>query len=157
MKTTIHQATRATLFPIVMNLRDADRHELEACLPGDTTLIIDRCMAGPAWCVLHSAQPVAAFGYVQRALCVVEGWSFGTDRFTRIAPELTRYIQEDLRRAWLEAGIRVCEVRSIESNETAHRWLYAIGFRHAAKLYNQGAKGEAFNLFTWDLAHDDYA
>lgn len=157
MKVTIHQAELSMLDPIIRNLRPADEAEMAACLPFGAEYIAARCMAGPAWCVMHGGQPAAAFGYVQRSLCVVEGWSFGTDRFTRIAPELTRFIREDLRRRWLEEGIRVCEVRSIGANVAAHRWLYRIGFRHQALLENQGRKGEAFHLFAWDLEREDYA
>ena len=151
----IRPATMRDITYIGANLREDDRRELKAsCALDSYTAIagLSLQVSGEwAWCSWYKDQPIAAFGVAPGSFInphVWSAWAFGTDRFKRAVPEITRFMlaqQKQIR----QAGCRRLEVRSLCGHDIASKWLLAMGANHEGVLRKWGAGGEDFNLWAW--------
>ena len=136
------------------NLREQDRLELKASCALDSYSLMAALAfsASPGWAWTYwENQPVAAFGVSPGYYAtphIWTGWAFGTDRFRRAVPEMTRFMlgkQEQIR----QAGCRRLEVRSLAGHDIADKWLSSMGAKQEGVLRKWGAGGEDFNLWAW--------
>ncbi len=105
------------------------------------------------WTAWIEGQPVAAFGVTQGnpqyQPHIRYAWAYGTDKFKRAAPAITRFcIQEWPKRLIAEGATRV-EIRSLADHDLAHKWLKSIRAKHEADMPNYGVNGETFQLWAW--------
>lgn len=132
-----------------MNLRTADRRELEAAHGPDIGPVIDRALAASvdAWAATASGRLLALFGVAPIDLLAGLGapWLLGTDGLDRRARDLVR-----IGRAYV-AAVRdsfPCLVNFVDARNAASiRWLQRIGFSVAAEPQPLGRNGEAFRRF----------
>lgn len=138
---------------ILANLRAGDQRELRAHLGEVPPLDMAYATLATPWAFqirLHD-QPVAAFGAHAQSPTTVSAWAYGTDRFRRAVPQMTRFINGALARELVRQGFRWAEARSVEGHEEAHRWLLALGAQVACDLPGFGVNGERFLLFRRQL------
>ena len=152
----IKPATMRDVTYIGCNLREQDRRELKASCALDSYSLMAALAfsASPGWAwVYWEKQPVAAFGVSPGHYAtphIWTGWAFGTDRFRRAVPEMTRFMlgkQEQIR----QAGCRRLEVRSLCGYKSVDRWLLSMGAKHEGILYGFGTEGQPFNLWAWTV------
>lgn len=136
-------------------MREEDAREILCQLPDGLpwTAFAARVLVlspGTAWCVTLRGDPIAAFGAAESGNPVLRhGWAFGTRRFRRAVPCMTRFIVETFGPDLVASGVRRVEVRAIEGHDIAHRWLTSIGARAEAGLDEYGKNGECFVQYAW--------
>lgn len=115
-------------------------------------------LSGPDWCwtAWLDGQPRAAFGISalsDRQPHMRTAWAWGTDRFRRCVPEITRHMRTWPARLYADGVTRV-EVRSLKDHDLAHIWLSGLGARRECEMPGYGVNGETFEL--WSFARKDY-
>ena len=115
--------------------------------------------SGPDWCwtAWLDDQPQAAFGisFVSPLQPHMRSaWAWGTPRFKRCAPALTRFCKREWPSRLIEDGVTRVEVRSLQGHDLAHRWLAALPARKEADLPYYGVNGETFEL--WAFLKEDW-
>lgn len=135
-------------------MRAADREEFaaSAAYPSLAQAAVFCHAMSDQWSavVLLRGEPVAAFGAAGSPLQphMRSAWAFGTDRFKRVVPAITREVE-----AWkpqlVAAGVHRVEARSLVGHDIAGLWLAGLGCRQEAVLRRAGRNGEDFLLFAW--------
>ena len=162
VKPTIRPGTPRDLCFIAANLRDEDKREIfaSAVLASATeAAMLSWYSAGPDWCwtVWLDDQPQAAFGisYLSHYQPHMRSaWAWGTDRFKRCAPAITRFCKQEWPHRLIAEGVTRVEIRSLQGHDIAHRWLAALPARHEADLINFGVNGETFQQ--WAFLKEDW-
>lgn len=148
----IREATLRDVSFIAANLRACDREEI-GCQVAPATRpseIATFCLQGAqSWTVFRHGLPIGAFGFAPISDGVLNGWAFGRPGFGRCTPAVTRFVFRHVVPDWLNKGVRRIEVRTIESHESAHRWLEAAGAVRCCNLDDWGSGGERFFLYAW--------
>lgn len=154
MRVEIVLANARDLTYIAANLRPEDREEIFCQLPEGTLALEVAAYALQAngYVALLDGQPIAAFGFVHKSVCVIEAWAWGTERMWRCIPAITRFVARVLMPGWIEAGIRRMEARSISTHTSAHRWMEATGAVLECVMPDYGKAGEGFYLFAWTVS-----
>lgn len=161
MKPEIRAGTLRDICFVAANMRDQDRREVfaTAILDSATEAGVISYSTSPEWCwtAWLDGQPQGAFGvsignpvyqpHIRHA------WAYGTERFKRVAPAITRFCVEHWPKRLIADGVTRVEVRSIADHDLAHRWLAGLRARHEACLTGYGVNGEDFHLYAW-LAED---
>lgn len=161
MSVEIRPGTCRDLCFIAANLRDEDRREIfaSAVLESATeAAMLSWYSSGPDWCwtAWLDNQPQAAFGisavsHFQRHMR--SAWAWGTDRFKRCVPAITRQAQK-CPALLLAEGVTRVEVRSLQGHDLAHKWLSGLGARKECDLPEYGVNGETFEL--WAFIRKDF-
>lgn len=140
---------------IAANMRRPDLREI-SCLweTWDTRALglcaLETAVPGMVWSVWYEGQPAAAFGFSRASAFDPEhwqAWAFGTDRFTRCVPLITRHILS--LRVSIEQNCRRLQVISYAGHAGAHRWIEALGARREGRLGSYGRGGEDFYVYAW--------
>ena len=140
---------------IAANMRQADFEEI-ACLwkSWDTRALgvcaVETAVRGKVWSVWYDGQPAAAFGFSHASAFDPDhwqAWAFGTDRFRRCVPLITRHFNE--LRPTLERECRRLQVLTHKEHDIAHTWIEALGGRKEGLLRSYGRGGEDFLLYAW--------
>lgn len=149
---------------IAANMRDEDFREI-ACLwkDWDTRALgvcaLETAVPGMVWSVWYDGQPAAAYGFSRASAFDPEhwqAWAFGTDRFRRCVPLITRHLT-DLRPV-VERECRRLQVISHKDHDIAHRWIRTLGGKREGILRYYGRGGEDFCLYAWVRAEpEDHA
>lgn len=138
------------------NLRPADAREILCQVPEGTrgsefaASAFQTLAEGWSWIAELDGQPVCAFGFQPFTVPVWIGWAFGTRRMIRAVPAMTAHCLAQEARM-IEAGVRRVEVRTITDHDLSKRWLAHLGCRKCCDLPDHGRKGEAFELWAWQL------
>lgn len=153
---TIKPATLRDVCFIAANMRDQDRQEVMA-----TALVQSMTQAGAmsfyssqdwCWTAWLDDQPVGAFGISYGNPFqphIRQAWAFGTKRFKRSVPEITRFIRANWFDALIAEGVTRVECRSMLGHDIAHRWLTALGAHPECEMRNYGTGGQTFIQWVW--------
>jgi len=138
---------------VAANMREWDRTELEASATGSMTerALFCHYTSQPWACVaLLNGEPVAAFGAAGTPLQpqVKVAWAFGTSRFRRVVPAISREI-ERWKPHFIADGIHRVEARCLVSHDLAGRWMAGLGFSREGVMRHYGRNGEDFELWAW--------
>ena len=161
MSVEIRPATlRDTCF-IAANMRQEDRREALATIAVSsmTEIGVLSYLGSPdtEWNGVLDGLPVAAFGYAPRGnsqphLCSV--WAWGTERFRRVVPAITRFCLANWPEMMAKGGIWRGEIRSLADHDIAHSWLASLGAKREGLLRSYGVNGEDFEL--WSVLQEDF-
>lgn len=115
--------------------------------------------SGPGWCWTSwlKGQPEGAFGISAVSHYqphVRSAWAWGTKRFKRCVPAISRFMLKEWPGLIVGAGVTRVEIRNLKDHDIAHRWLKALGSRHEGELLEYGTQGETFEL--WSLVKKDW-
>lgn len=159
---TIERGNLRDITYVAANLREADRREILASADLECASQagwLSWLASGPHWCwtAQIDGQPVGAFGIGMNNPLLPHmrsAWAFGTDRFKRVVPAITRFARDEWPMMLESVGVWRVEIRSLGTHDIAQRWLEAIGARHEATLHGYGTGGEDFEL--WALLAADF-
>lgn len=136
-------------------MRAEDLREI-ACLwqNWDTRLLgicaLETSVPGMVWSIWHDGQPAAAYGFSRAAAFDPDhwqAWAFGTDRFRRCVPQMTRHLNAI--RPIVERDCRRLQVITHDEHDIAHRWIESFGGKREGVLRSYGRSGEDFFLYSW--------
>lgn len=137
---------------LAASMRQSDREEIAATKPEHLSMV-EYCALFPtnlSWTSWIDDQPVGAYGFSQGwPRHVWSAWAFGTDRFSRSVPQISRHIRLEVIPTLVSMGVRRVEARSIFSHERAHAWMESLGAVKEAEMEAYGNQGETFYLFAW--------
>lgn len=160
MSVEIRPGTLRDITFVASNLREQDRREVFAtALLGSGTeagFISFHNSPGFSWTGWLEGQPVAAFGVGQGSPWqphIRHAWAFGTGRFKRTVPAITRFCLKEWPSRLIGEGVTRVEIRSLADHDLAHKWLSALRAHREAVMLNYGVNGETFELWAW-LADD---
>lgn len=156
MRVDIRPGTARDLCFVACNLREWDKKEIGASarLSSMTEAAMISWYSSPGWnwTAWLDGQPQAAFGvsfgspYLPH---VRSAWAWGTDRFKRCAPAITRFSMKEWPSRLIGEGVTRVEIRSLKGHDIAHKWLSAIRARREGEMTNYGVNGETFELWAW--------
>ena len=136
-------------------MRDQDLREI-ACLwkEWDTRALaacaLQTAVPGMVWSLWYDGQPAVAYGFSQASAFDPDhwqAWAFGTDRFRRCVPAITRHLLEI--REIVERDCRRLQVITLENHDIAHGWIEAMGATREGRLRAYGRGGEDFYVYAW--------
>lgn len=138
---------------VCANLNDLDRAEALCQLP-DTIKMHELAWAlisgdGESYVAYWRGKPVVAFGVAPLHVAALSVWMVGTEQAWRVAPQVAKFIREDVGPRMADLGYRTMEARSIETNVRAHMWMERAGARRWTQPFEWGRNGEKFVLFRW--------
>jgi hypothetical protein len=142
-------ATKDDAYYIAQRLRQADREEVEATMPGDPVdaVMLSYASSAPCWVGRWDDEPVCVMGVTPTNLMAGKGspWMLGTDQLDRHSKALlvaSREVLQQMTNAYPDLQNYV-----YEKNRKSIRWLKWLGFEiHAAEPF--GYKGLPFHRFT---------
>lgn len=148
------EAEADDLLHIVANLRESDKRELRAAgatLDQPEAMVAGVLSLSPgfAWVVKDGdGVPVAAFGLsATTADHMMNAWAYGTDRFKRAVPLITKLQPLVAEKAW-GYGVRRIQAASHALHHEAHGWLESgMGFRFEGVMKSFGCDGSDFMLY----------
>lgn len=144
---------------IAANLRPEDAREI-VCLwkDWDTRKLgycaVETAVADMAWSAWYGGQPAVAFGFSHASAFDPDhwqAWAFGTGRFKRCVPTMTRYLQSV--RSRIEKDCRRLQAITHTEHVSAHRWIEGFGGRQEGLLRCYGRNGEDFAIYAWTASH----
>lgn len=152
-------ATLRDIAYVTANLRQEDRREIRASADIASTVeaAVIAFETSKAWCwtAQIAGQPIAAFGTAATSPLtphIRAAWAFGTKRFRRTVPAISRFAKREWPGRLRNEGVRRLEVRSLADHDIAHRWLAGLGARMEGTLESYGTGGEDFELWSWTAA-----
>ena len=142
---------------VACNLRPEDSREVfaSARLQSGTEAGAISWATSPGWCwtAWLKGQPVAAFGVglgnPVHQPHIRHAWAYGTDKFKRAAPAITRFCVLEWPARLIGEGVTRVEIRSIADHDLAHRWLSGLRAHRECDMPNYGVGGETFTLWSW--------
>jgi len=142
---------------VAANLRDEDIREIfaSAVLESATqAAMLSWLSSGPEWCwtAWLDDQPQAAFGLSSVGALqphILSAWAWGTPRFKRCIPAMTRFIKAEWPQMVLSVGVTRVEARSLRDHDLAHKWLSGLGARKECELPEFGVNRETFELWAF--------
>ncbi len=155
---TIAPATLRDVAYVTANLRPRDRTEILAS--ADLTSGVEAAVIAVetsrqfSWTAIVSGQPVAAFGVAETTPLtphIRTAWAFGTNRFRRAVPAISRFASTHWPARLTSQGVRRLEVRALADHDIAHHWLIGLGAAFEGTLNNYGTAGETFRLYAWTV------
>jgi hypothetical protein len=159
---TIVPATLRDIAYVMANLRPQDRREIRAS--ADLTSTVEAAVIAFetskdwSWTAQIAGQPVAAVGTAETSVLtphIRTAWAFGTRRFRRAVPAISRFAAAEWPGRLIGEGVRRLEVRSLAGHDIAHRWLAGLGACLEGELPQYGTGGETFQLWAWTSARFD--
>lgn len=157
MRPEIRPGTLRDICFVAANLREQDRREVfaTAALGSATEAGVISYSTSPDWCwtAWLDGQPAGAFG-VSLGNPVYQphirhAWAYGTGRFKRAAPAITRFCVENWPKRLIAEGVTRVEIRSIADHDIAHRWLSGLRAHRECEMPGYGVNGETFTLWSW--------
>lgn len=139
---------------VVRNIRAYDRMEIEGAgvdlsLDLEYSTLLIAASAPLAWSVLERGVPIAAYGVARDTPWVWHAWAFGTDRFVRAVPAITKS-HAAIRRQLTELGVTRLEVRSHVDHDLSHGWLAGpMEFQREGTLRRYGMDGSDYVLYSY--------
>ncbi|MBG6173264.1 hypothetical protein IWQ55_001164 [Labrenzia sp. EL_208] len=136
-------------------MREDDRREI-VCLwkNWDTRALgicaLETAVPGMVWSVWYDGQPAAAYGFSQASTFDPDhwqAWAFGTDRFRRCVPLITRHLTR--LRPLIEQDCRRLQVIAHCEHDIAHRWIESFGGQKEGLLRSYGRGGEDYFVYAW--------
>ena len=146
---------------VTANLRPRDRTEIFAS--ADIVSLVEAAAIAVetsrdfCWAAKIAGQPVAAFGVAEASPLtphIRTAWAFGTDRFRRAVPAISRFAMTRWPVRLRMEGVLRLEVRALADHDIAHRWLASLGAEFEGTLHCYGTAGEAFRLYAWTIGGD---
>ena len=137
------------------NLRRADALEVEATI--GRTSICDLLWTAPGgkWEARTSAGvPAVVGGFSPVWPGLASGWMLGTDEWSDVGMEVTRFVRRFMLPALEHAGFHRVECRPMAGNDQVERWLRLVGFRTEAVTAQFGRGREDFVLWSRIKKHD---
>jgi hypothetical protein len=151
---TIKPATLRDVSFIAANLRQQDRREIMATVAVHNVWAAVIGLAASdtsqAWCAWLDGQPVGIAGFsvpIPLQPHIGQAWAFGSERFRRVVPALTRFVVAEWPALLADIGVSRLEMRSLADHDIAHRWLSGMGVRREAIMPGYGVNGETFELW----------
>ncbi|MEX0809528.1 MAG: hypothetical protein WD044_12450 [Dongiaceae bacterium] len=148
--------TEAFVAVVARAMREGDRLEVFATRFDDDPDALARdlvAMSRFGAVVAADGDPVAAMGAVECWPGMWNVWMIATDRWPLVARSATRWARIAVLSVLAKAGAHRCECKSIESHETAHRWLRHLGAEVEAVHRDFGRNRETFITFVWRFDH----
>lgn len=103
-----------------------------------------------AYVVTLDGNPEAAFGAGrQLGDHLWTAWSWGSERITRCAPIITRFVTQQMVPDLIDQGAWRVEARALASHFQARDWLKRMGATERCELPAYGRNGEDFILYDW--------
>jgi hypothetical protein len=139
---------------VAAQMREWDRREFEAsaAYPSATHAALLCHYGSQPWAAiaLLDGDPVAAFGAFGSPLMpqLRTAWAFGTERFRRAVPAITREV-ESWKPQLVREGVHRIEARALAGHDLAGRWLKGLGASRETILKRYGTGGEDFELWAW--------
>lgn len=157
VKVEIRPGTPRDLCFVASNMREWDRREVSATAVLESmteAAMLSWHVSGPDWCwtAWLDGQPHAAFGVSVGSHYqphIRGAWAWGTDRFRRCVPAITRFCVNDWPDRLIGEGVWRVEIRSMKGHDIAHRWLSGLRARREGEMTNYGVHGETFELWAW--------
>lgn len=156
MRVEIRPGTLRDITYVAANLRKWDTKEIFASAalesPTQVGLLSYYGSLGWCWTAWLDGQPHAAFGVARMSDLqphLRSAWAWGTDRFKRCAPAITRFSMKEWPSRLIGEGVTRVEIRSLKGHDIAHKWLSAIRARREGEMTNYGVNGETFELWAW--------
>ncbi len=157
----IAPATLRDVAFVTANLRPQDRTEIFASADivsqVEAAVIAVEMSRDFCWTAKITGQPVAAFGVAETSPLtphIRTAWAFGTDRFRRAVPAISRFATTHWPARLKSDGVRRLEVRALADHDIVHRWLASLGAAFEGTLHCYGTAGEAFRLYAWTVGGD---
>lgn len=138
---------------VAENMRDRDVAEFMAVSHAETRAgLVDDLVARYAQhpgliCGFADNEPTAIGAMVAARPNVITLMFFATEKFSKIAIPLTRFIRQRLFPRYINDGVHRIECVSIDGYEETHRWIEALGLQHEARHEGYGRNGETFHTF----------
>lgn len=152
----IAPATLRDVAFVTANLRPRDRREIAASAElscrVEAAVIAVEASRGWCWTAKIGGQPVAAFGVAETSPLtphIRTAWAFGTDRFRRAVPAISRFATAHWPARLRQEAVRRLEVRAIAGDDNVHSWLAGLGAEPEGALKCYGTGGETFHLWSW--------
>jgi len=127
---TLYQPTLESVRYVAANMRAADAEEIwplrfDKTPEGLATVV----MSDPTYCWLVALErPIAVFGMFQVRPKAWTAFAFGTDEFSRVAGEMTKFLCRKVRpHLFGELGAQRVEAWSHANHTEAHKWLELLG------------------------------
>ncbi len=159
---TIAPATLRDVAYVTANLRPRDRAEILASVDlassVEAAVIAVETSRRFCWTVKIAGQPVAAFGVAETSPLtphIRTAWAFGTNRFRRAVPAISRFASTHWPARLKSEGVRRLEARALADHDIAHSWLISLDAAFEGTLNNYGTAGETFRLFAWIITGDN--
>lgn len=139
---------------VAANMREWDRREFEASARymaiTEAALYCHFTSLPWAGVALLKGEPVAAFGAAGSALQpqLKAAWAFGTDKFKRVVPAISREV-ESWKPHLMAEGVHRIEARALVGHDLAGRWMAGLGAQCEGVLRHYGRGGEDFELWAW--------
>ncbi|MDN3720144.1 hypothetical protein QW131_15405 [Roseibium salinum] len=141
---------------IAANMRPEDHREI-ACLwkDWDTRALgvcaMETAVPGMVWSVWYDGQPAAAYGFSRASAFDPDhwqAWAFGTERFRRCVPLITRHVTS--LRPLIEQECRRLQAITLQDHDIAHGWIEALGGKNARGSCAPTAGAERiFFVYAW--------
>lgn len=140
---------------IAANMRAEDFREIACLWQNWETRALGACaietaVTGMVWSVWYDGQPAAAYGFSHASAFDPDhwqAWAFGTDRFRRCVPAITRHLNSLV--PVIERDCRRLQVLSLCGHDIAHSWIEGLGGRKEGVLKSYGRGNEDFCLYAW--------
>ncbi|MDJ0513024.1 MAG: hypothetical protein QNJ62_06240 [Methyloceanibacter sp.] len=154
MKVDIRPATLRDLCFIAAHMRPEDKEEIycqfEDGTPSTHIAVFCQQMSGEyQWCAWLDGSPVGAFGMSHFTASSMMAWAFGTKKFKRVVPAISRFVITDVTPKVIRSSLTRIEIRALATHDIAHKWLSALGARKDCDLHSFGKNGEDFVLYSW--------
>jgi len=157
VKPEIREGTLRDICFVAANMREEDRREgfATAVLSSATEAGVISYHTSPGWCwtAWLDGQPQGAFGIALGNPVyqphIRHAWAYGTARFKRVAPAITRFCVENWPKRLIAEGVTRVEIRSIADHDIAHRWLSGLRAHRECEMPKYGVNGETFTLWSW--------
>lgn len=137
---------------VASQMRERDAEEIYALrYHEDPELLAGEVVHSGAfrWGAYIDGEPVAMFGAYPMWPGVWSVWSFGTDRWSRVAPAMARFMKSFITPALINAGAHRVFCWSMEAHTDACRWLEFLGAKPEATLDNYGKNRQRFVCYGW--------
>lgn len=161
MVVDIRPATLRDITFVAANMRGQDKREILATAKLDTLteagVISFHTSEDWCWIAWLDGQPVGAFGVAYGNPVyqphIRHVWAYGTWRFKRVVPAISRFILREWPHRLLSEGVTRVECRSLIDHDLAHKWMTGLKAHKECDLLNYGVNGETFTQWAW-LAQD---
>jgi hypothetical protein len=97
----------------------------------------------------YEGEPVTALGYIPLWPGVASVWAFGTSKWPRVLPVMTRFVLKGVIPLMIQHGMHRVECRALKERKDTKRWLLALGAHEEATLKEFGKNRETFVSYVW--------
>jgi hypothetical protein len=145
-------ATYADVVYVARRMRPKDAEEIFPLIwnPTPENLALYTIAAGGIGHVaLWHGEPSAAFGAVELRPTQWTVWMFATWQWPNVASAATKFIRREIGPELQERGDTRADCWSMETHDSAHRWLEMLGATREASLKDYGPSRKTFHCYSW--------